>query len=83
MKGSYYRLLPYLVAANPVNYGKGCKLSCVEAYAACCYICGSCMLCVVCVCHVAGLKELGDELLAKFKWGKTFFELNKYVVIGV
>jgi pre-rRNA-processing protein TSR3 len=57
------RALPYLVAANSVNFGKPFKLSTVEALAAGLFILGE-----------AAQAEL---ILSKFNWGHVFLEMNK------
>ncbi|MEM2899866.1 MAG: DUF367 family protein [Thermoplasmata archaeon] len=57
------RALPYLIAANPVNFGKPFQLSTLEAFAASLYILGE--------------KDRACEILAIYKWGKTFIDLNK------
>ncbi len=60
------RKLPPLFAGNPVNYSKIGKLTSVEAISGALFI--------------LGLNDLALELLDKFKWGHTFYELNKELI---
>ena len=64
--GRHERLLPYLVAANQVNYGKPWRLNCVEALAAC--------------FAIVGKMDWAAELLSHFSWGLGFLELNKEIL---
>ncbi|MET1127928.1 MAG: DUF367 family protein [Thermoproteota archaeon] len=57
------RRLPFLLAANPVNYGRPVVLSSAEALAAALYI--------------VGYKKAAEDVMGVFKWGRTFFDLNK------
>ncbi|KAG7372680.1 ribosome biogenesis protein [Nitzschia inconspicua] len=66
MQSGHHRLLPFLVAANTVNYGRPFKLTCAEACAATLYICGK--------------PEAARTALQDFSWGDEFFHLNQQVL---
>ncbi len=59
------RLLPWCLAANPVNYGKEIKLNCAEALA------GALLF--------SGYQEEAVRIMEVFKWGPAFFSVNEMV----
>jgi pre-rRNA-processing protein TSR3 len=62
-KRNHPRALPFVVATNPVNYGKPFKLTTLEAFATALYILGDI--------------ETSKKLLNLYKWGPNFIVLNK------
>jgi pre-rRNA-processing protein TSR3 len=56
------RSLPFLVAANPVNYGTPFQLTTVEAL-------GGALV-------ILGQTEAAEEVLSTVRWGQTFLDLN-------
>ncbi len=57
------RALPFLVAANPVGFGRPFQLTSAEAMAATLYILGE--------------RDQAHAILAPFHWGLRFFEVNR------
>ncbi|MFB6074145.1 MAG: DUF367 family protein [Haloarculaceae archaeon] len=57
-----HRSLPFLVAANPVNFGTPFQLNTVEAFAG--------------ALTILGERRQAERILSKFTWGETFLELN-------
>ena len=58
------RILPNLLAANPINYGKEFKLNCAEALATAYILCG--------------FEEEAMAIMQHFKYGPAFFAVNEY-----
>lgn len=62
LRQGHHRKLPYLLAANSINYGRPFKLNTAEAMAA--------------TLLIAGFDEVAATVLQAFQWGNEFQRLN-------
>jgi len=60
---SRHRKLPFLVASNPINYGKAYKLNSAEAIAA--------------ALAIVGFRSEAEKLTEKFSWNDEFWRVNE------
>ena len=65
-KTEFQRRLPFLLAANPVNYAKPFRLTTLEAFAASLYI--------------LGFKKDAEKILRIYSWGEGFLKLNREIL---
>lgn len=62
LRGVLLRRLPYLVASNPINWGKPWHLNSAEA--------------VFASLLIMGMDEQAELFLPRFNWARTFMEIN-------
>lgn len=61
------RALPFLIAVNPVNYGKAFQLSTLEALAA--------------ALIILGYRDQGTNILNIYKWSSNFLVMNEQPLV--
>ena len=68
VRGSRPRRLPYLLAANPVNFGKPWNLNSAEA--------------VLASLVIMGMDEQAELFVPRFNWAPTFLTMNRSLLDG-
>jgi pre-rRNA-processing protein TSR3 len=62
-KKSVSRSLPFVIAVNPINYGKPYKLTTLEAF--------------ITALYILGCEKKAKKISKLYKWSQNFIELNR------